>query len=97
MDEERKFDDVSISEHIIELQERVTNLEILCGRLSDFVKLQSDINEILKYLVVNKYEKNELTSALNGFSLHKSEEKPHKSEEETVEKSGGNIVENDKK
>lgn len=75
---ERKFDDVSISEHIVELQKRVTDLEILVNNMHSFIKNQIQINDFFKNIVDEKFTKEEL---LDIYNKHKNNEKDEKSTE----------------
>ena len=76
------------SEQIVELQNRVTELEMIINNLRGFMKNQIQINEFFRRIVDVKYTKEELLDIYNEYEAKKSKEK----ETENIE----NIVENGK-
>ena len=64
-----------------ELEKRVNELEEKMELISKFLKMQSSINNVLKFLVRKKYTEKELDTALNEFEeLEKHLENDEKDE-----------------
>ena len=64
-----------------ELEKRVNELEEKMELISKFLKMQSSINNVLKFLVRKKYSEKELDEALNEFEeLEKHLENDEKDE-----------------
>jgi len=72
---EHIFNDASVSENIVELQKRVTDLEILVNNMHSFIQNQVQINDFFKSIVDEKFTKEEL---LNIYNKHKNNEKDEK-------------------
>lgn len=77
-------------EMIIEMQERVDELEKETKMLAQFCKMQASINNVMRFLVCKKYTEKELNDALEEFKKIEKEILPHKSENKNSEKSEEN-------
>ena len=66
-----------------ELSKRVTELEEKNKMITQFLKMQSSINNVLKFLVKKKYTEKELDDALNEFEEY---EKHLQNDEKTEKK-----------
>lgn len=59
------MDNVAIDE--MDVEERIKNLESKVSFLADFCKLQTSINNVLRFLVKKKFTESELNTALKEF------------------------------
>lgn len=78
------------SENITELQARVTELEIMCNKLHNFMKTQIQINEFFRKIVDDKYTKEELR-AIYERDLAKKEAKKEEENDDSLHKSEENL------
>lgn len=63
-----------LNEQIVELQKRVTELEMMFNNLQGFMKNQIQINEFFRRIVDVKYTKEELLDIYNKYEeMHKNE------------------------
>ena len=84
MDGENKkvMDQETVSNMIVELQGRVTDLELIINNLHGFIKNQIQINEFFRCIIDAKYSKEELLEIRNKYEkMHKDEEKSEKKDE----------------
>lgn len=82
MDEERKLEETTVAELIVELQKRVTELEIMFNNLQGFMKNQIQINEFFRRIVDVKYSKDDLVDIYNKYEeMHKNNTNLKNSEE----------------
>lgn len=77
------------SESIVELQTRVTNLELMVNSMHDFIKNQIQINEFFRRIVDDKFTKEELL-AIYERDLAKKEAKKEKEKDDSLHKSEEN-------
>lgn len=84
MDGENKkvMDQETVGEMIVELQRRVTELELTINNLRGFIKNQIQINEFFRCIIDAKYSKEELLEIYNKHEeMHKNDEKSEKKDE----------------
>lgn len=84
MDENKEVSTASdILENAISLEEKINNMTTKIDFLVDFCKMQTSINNILRFLIRKKYTEKELDEALKEFEEHEKHLREDKKEEKT--------------